>query len=95
MYRAFGGGWEAARDGQGRRQPARRQEATEAIARRFFDFFKDVPHGMQGLEALCGQAGGWPGPTILGKSFGSGTPSAEITQTRPQILTTLSAKWTS
>ena len=50
------------------------QEATEAIARRFFDFFKDVPHGMQGLEALCGQAGGWPGPTILGKSFGSGPP---------------------
>ena len=38
------------------------QGSTEAIARRFFDFLKDVLHGMLGLEAISGQGEGRRGP---------------------------------
>ena len=82
-------------DGQGRRQPAHRQEATEAIARRFFDFFEDVPHGMQGLKALCGQAGGWLGPTIPGNSFGTGPHFGKNYPHKTSFFDDSSAKWTS
>ena len=34
------------------------QEATEAIARRFFSFFIDVPRRLLCLEALSGGVGG-------------------------------------
>ena len=37
------------------------QEATEAIARRFFDFFIDVPRRLLCLEALSGGVGGGAG----------------------------------
>ena len=37
------------------------QEATEAIARRFFDFFIDVPRRLLCLEALSGGVGGEAG----------------------------------
>ena len=47
------------------------QEATEAIAQRFFDFFIDVPRRLLCLEALSGGVGRGRG-TIIVKS----TPSA-------------------
>ena len=37
------------------------QEATEAIAQRFFDFFIDVPRRLLCLEALSGGVGGGAG----------------------------------
>ena len=43
------------------------QGDTEAIARRFFDFLTDVPHGMLGFEPISAQGEGlgnrqsWPG----------------------------------
>ena len=35
--------------------------ATEAIARRFFDFFRDVPRGMLGFGPISDQGGVRPG----------------------------------
>ena len=52
-----GDGWGAA--GGGRLGSG--QEATEAIARRFFDFFIDVPRRLLCLEALSGGVGGGAG----------------------------------
>jgi len=74
MHKASGGGWEAVRDGQGRRQPVHRQEATEAIVRRFSWLFQGRPTRNARFGSTCGQAEGWPGPTILSKSFGIGSP---------------------
>ena len=38
-------------------EPGRGQEATKAIARRYFDFFRDVPRGIIGFEAISGRGG--------------------------------------
>ena len=48
---------ETARGG-GSQHAARRLPRLSRDAFFVVDFLKDVPHGMQGLEALCGQAGG-------------------------------------
>ena len=50
-----GGGGGGQRDGPG---------ATEAIARRFFDFLRDVPRGMLGFEAISDQGEGRLGGVI-------------------------------
>ena len=39
-------------------EPGRGQEATKAIARHYFDFFRDVPRGIIGFEAISGRGGG-------------------------------------
>ena len=39
-------------------EPGRGQEATKAIARRYFDFFRDVPCGIIGFETISGRGEG-------------------------------------
>ena len=53
--------------------------ATEAIARRFFDFLRDVPRGMIGFETISDQGEG-----RLGRSF-HGRGSAEFPQNLANI----------
>ena len=38
-------------------EPGRGQEATKAIARRYLDFFRDVPRGIIGFETISGRGG--------------------------------------
>ena len=46
-------------DSRGRPEggPGHGQEATKAIARRYFDFFRDVPRGIIGFETISGRGG--------------------------------------
>ena len=53
--------------------------ATEAIARRFFDFLRDVPRGMLGFEAISGQGRGGCGGSFHGRG------SAEFPQNLANI----------
>ena len=73
--------------------------ATEAIARGFFVFFRDVPRGMLGFEAISDQGEGRPGGRLEEVfshiSLSAGSCRRDFRTKRPQLLTTLSAKWTS
>ena len=94
------GSW-AGRPRDGRARGGRRAGpgATEAIARRFFDFLSDVPRGTIGFEAISDQGEGWPGGRLEEAfsqiSLSAGSCRRELRTKRPQLLTTLSAKWTS
>ena len=102
LYIYFGGlgswaGWPGdGRAGGGQRG---RPGATEAIARRFFDFLRDVPRGMLGFEAISDQGEGRPGGRLEEVfsqiSLSAGSCRRDFRTKRPQLLTTLSAKWTS
>ena len=50
--------------------------ATEAIARRFFDFLRDVPRGIIGFEAISDQGEGRPEGVILVSGLGRGAAGA-------------------
>ena len=73
--------------------------ATEAIAQRFFDFLRDVPRGMLGFEAISDQGEGRPGGRLEEVfshiSLSAGSCRRDFRTKRPQLLTTLSAKWAS
>ena len=74
-----GGGAARGQQGMARGgEPGRGQEATKAIARRYFDFFRDVPRGIIGFEAISGQGGGRPEGPILTKSFGGGPANLKL-----------------
>ena len=75
-------------------EPGRGQEATKAIARRYFNFFRDVPRGIIGFEAISGRGGRPEGP-LLTKSFSGGPANLRFSQPRRQYLTTLSTFLTS
>ena len=66
-------------------EPGRGQEATKAIARRYFDFFRDVPRGIIGFEAISGRGGRPEGP-ILTKSFGGGPANLKNFRTKTSIF---------
>ena len=75
-------------------EPGRGQEATKAIARRYFDFFRDVPRRIIGFEAISGRGGGQNVPFSLNPSAG-GPANLRFSQPRRQYLTTFSAFLTS
>ena len=52
------------------------QRATEAIARRFFDFLRDVPRGIIGFEAISDRGEGRPEGVILVSGLGRGAAGA-------------------
>ena len=71
------GGW-AGRPRDGRAGGGQRggPGATEAIARRFFDFLRDVPRGIIGFEAISDQGEGRPEGVILVSGLGRGAAGA-------------------
>ena len=75
IFWAPGGLGGAAQGGGQRSGPG----ATEAIARRFFDFLRDVPYGMLGFEAISGQGRGGCGGSFHGRG------SAEFPQNLANI----------
>ena len=83
IYRAAGGGrrWPggagAGREGGGQRASGR---SPEAIARRFFDFFRDVPRGLLCFEATSGQGTAGGGQGTAGGRPGDGRRVAGGTQ---------------
>ena len=85
-------GW---RPGDGQRgEPGRGQEATKAIARRYFDFFRDVPRGIIGFETISGRGGeGQRVRFSLNPSAESGQP--QDASDKDALLETISAFLTS
>ena len=74
---ARGGGRPGDSRGRPEGGPGHGQEATKAIARRYLDFFRDVPRGIIGFETISGRGGRPEGP-ILTKSFGGGSGKSQI-----------------
>ena len=80
-------GWLGSGLGQpGRMQPARRQKATKAIARRFSDFLSTSLTECKVWKHFLAGPGGWPGAAIPAKSSGGGLENLKLFQIKTQFL---------